>query len=281
MKRKKLYKLLFILIFLELAAIIGIKGYAIIRDTITDSAMENASKSGKKNKKNKNTDSTKDSDLNTSSSENNSSNENLSDEPSYDFTTVEDSYFDDALFIGDSRTVGLRTFGHFPNSYFFAKTGISVNSLFEHPAADEATGLSLSSTLVQRKYSKVYLMIGVNDLAYGTLTEFSDSYFNAVEKIKVFQPDALIYVQSIVGITQAKELSSPRGFNNQTVINRNAMLKSKCDEKNVFYLDLFSAFKNDLGYLDSKYSSDGLHINPDSLSLWEDYLKTHAIQSSK
>lgn len=48
--------------------------------------------------------------------------------PKNDFTQVDLSYFDDALFIGDSRTVGLRDYsvGNLKNATFFCHEGMSA-----------------------------------------------------------------------------------------------------------------------------------------------------------
>lgn len=280
MKRKKFLTLFFILISIELVIIIGLKGYGVIHDilSMTDSNQPGSSKIS--SKKNPSQDKNKEGTVSeiSSSEDIEETPESSSSIKNHKFITVDDTYFDDdCLFIGDSRTVALRAFGSFPNSFFFAKTGINVNGLFEYPANDELTGQTLRFILNQRKYNKIYIMIGVNDLSYGTLNSFSDSYFAVIDKIREYQPDALIYVQSIIGITKWKENGSPRDFNNQTVINRNAILQSKCDGENVIYLDLFSAYMDKEGYLDKQYSSDGLHITPSSLYIWEEYLKTHAI----
>ena len=42
------------------------------------------------------------------------------------FTTVDASYFDDALFIGDSRTVGIAEYGSLKNATYFADVGLNV-----------------------------------------------------------------------------------------------------------------------------------------------------------
>ena len=98
---------------------------------------------------------------------------------------VDIAYFDDAVFIGDSRTVGLRAFGSFVNSAYFAKTGISVNSFFMYPALDEETNLTLTQTLSQRQFKKVYIMIGVNDAAMVPLNDFETQFFDAIREIQL------------------------------------------------------------------------------------------------
>lgn len=190
---------------------------------------------------------------------------------------VDISYFDDALFLGDSRTVGLRAFGSFTDSSYFAKTGISVNSFFMYPALDEETGLTLTQTLSRREYKKIYIMIGVNDAAMVPLEDFEAQFFDAVKQIQELQPTAIIYIQSILGVTKNKELNDPKHYSNERVLQRNALLKSKCDGKKLVYLDVFSVFTDAEGYLNSLNSSDGLHLNAEDYKLWCNYLLEHGL----
>lgn len=274
MKRKKRYRLFLYMILFELLIIIGIVGYATVKESLVSPRFKLPSLNEALNLdiKEKKEETAKEEEETTQNGE------ETSPPKKQEFISVDASYFDDALFIGDSRTVALRAFGSFQGAHFFAKTGISVNALFEYPASDEVTGLSLRHILSQRQYKKIYLMIGVNDLSYGTLFDFTDSYFKAVSTIREYQPSALIFVQSIVGITKQKERNSPHSFNNETVLNRNSMLKLRCEEENCIYLDLFSVFRDGENYLDTNLSSDGLHIKPDKTYIWEDFLKTHAIE---
>ena len=48
-------------------------------------------------------------------------------------TAVDDSYFDDALFIGDSRIDDMHSFSGLNNATYYAKTGMSVYRLFKDP----------------------------------------------------------------------------------------------------------------------------------------------------
>ena len=54
------------------------------------------------------------------------------------FIQVDDSYFDDAVFIGDSRTVGLHDYGGLDHSDFFATVGMNIYDLC-FPDTDLAT----------------------------------------------------------------------------------------------------------------------------------------------
>ena len=261
---------LIIAIVIELGAITAIQAYKIINEAMTLKNDEVAAQSNIKPKKNKNSDTKK------------SSSSLIAEvEPSPPekpkLGLVDPSYFDDALFLGDSRTVGLRAFGSFTNSAYFAKTGISVNSFFIYPTPDENTGLTLTQTLMQRQFKKIYIMIGVNDAGIVSLEEFDSQFSDAIRQIREIQPDAIIYIQSILGVTKNKELSDPYHFNNANILERHALLKSKCDGKSLVYLDVFSVFNDEEGYLDSIYSADGLHLNSEDYKIWCAYLTEHGL----
>jgi len=54
---------------------------------------------------------------------------NVEKEENIQKTDTDNSYFSDALFIGDSRTVGIGAFGNIKNATFFANTGMSIYNL--------------------------------------------------------------------------------------------------------------------------------------------------------
>ena len=269
-KIKVILTALLITVLLELIALVGFKAYQIINASLNQETNEIAKKEKTEKKEENNKESTV-----SSISSTIATSSSISSEP--ELGPVDPSYFDDALFLGDSRTVGLRAFGSFVNSSYFAKTGISVNSFFIYPALDENTGLTLTQTLLQRQYKKIYIMIGVNDAAIIPLEDFETQFFDAIRQIQELQPDAVIYIQSILGVTKNKELGDPYHYSNAKVLERNELLKSRCDGKSLIYLDVFSVFSDYEGYLNSLYSNDGLHLNSSDYQAWCDYLLAHGL----
>ena len=269
-KIKVILTALLITVLLELIALVGFKAYQIINASLNQEANEIAKKEETEEKEDNNKESTA-----SSTSSTIATSSSISSEP--ELGPVDLSYFDDALFLGDSRTVGLRAFGSFVNSSYFAKTGISVNSFFIYPALDENTGLTLTQTLLQRQYKKIYIMIGVNDAAIIPLEDFETQFFDAIRQIQELQPGAVIYIQSILGVTKNKELGDPYHYSNAKVLERNELLKSRCDGKSLIYLDVFSVFSDYEGYLSSYSSNDGLHLNSSDYAAWCDYLLAHGL----
>ena len=81
------------------------------------------------------------------------------------FTTVDASYFDDALFIGDSRTVGIAEYGNLKNATYFADVGLNVYVAQTKAVAVKNVGtVTLPQLLSQKIFGKVYIMLGINEL---------------------------------------------------------------------------------------------------------------------
>ena len=132
------------------------------------------------------------------------------------FTTVEDSYFDDALFIGDSRTVGLSEYGDLQNADFFATTGMSVyNVLTETVSVPSVGKVTLDELLGGMTYGKVYLMLGINELGYD-FNSTVEKYGQVVDYIREKQPDAIIYIEANLHVTKSRS-DSDKIFNNRNI----------------------------------------------------------------
>ena len=194
-----------------------------------------------------------------------------------DEENVDDSYFDDAVFIGDSRTVGLHDYGGLDHSDFFATVGMNIYDLWKD-AFCEVNGkkVTLEEALKAKQYKKVYFQIGINEMGRGTLDGFMNEYQNAVEKFKTLQPDAVIYVQAIMHVTQKKSDSDPI-FNNPGIDARNQRIQQLADGVRVFYIDVNEVVCDDQGGLKQELTFDNLHLYGSKYNIWVDFLKTKGI----
>ena len=121
------------------------------------------------------------------------------------YHTVDDSYFDDAVFIGDSRTVGMYEYGGLEKtSTFYASTGLTIYKMFDSAIVSvpgQKKKITVEEALSQKQFSKIYLMIGINEMGTGTVESFMKAYGEAVQHLQELQPDAVIYLQAIMKVT--------------------------------------------------------------------------------
>lgn len=215
---------------------------------------------------------------NTDASENTTVIENTKDTL---FQNVDNSYFNDALFIGDSRTVGLYLYGSItkdaPDAIFFADVGLTVDDAINNTILvppESGNYLSLSWLLNNKKFSKVYIMLGINEVGTGTPETFSEQYSKLINIIHESLPEATIYIQSMISITNDRN-SKGDCINIDNINSRNNAIKNLANNNYIYYLDINEILTDSNGFLKNDLTSDGVHLKSSSLSLWEDYLKKH------
>ena len=190
------------------------------------------------------------------------------DAPASPFTTVDASYFDDALFIGDSHTDGFKDYADLPNADYLCHNGLTVWSAVEK--AEFPGRRTLAQALKGKHYGKIYLMLGINELGTGTAESWAAQYKVLLDEVRKLQPDAIIFLQAIFHTTQEK--SDTTFFKNSTIDARNAEIEKFADNETVFYIDCNPVFDDDTGALTPEYSGDGVHVKAPYYVMWRDYL---------
>ena len=201
-------------------------------------------------------------------------------EPEIRIGRVEDDYFADALFLGDSRTVGLSKYGVWgETATFYATTGMTIYKLLGAEIValpEQPDTISVEEALQHQSFGKIYIMMGINEVGSGTAESFAQTYGEVVARLQELQPDAVIYIQSILKVTQAR---SDKGdyINNEAIQTRNEALSQLADGEKVFYLDVNEALRDENGALNSDYTFDGVHLKAKYISLWEEFLRDNAV----
>ena len=186
-----------------------------------------------------------------------------------EFSSSDMSYFDDALFIGDSRTVGIRDFGTIKNADYFCDVGLTAALAFDSPVE----GVYLDNLIDSKQYGKIYIMLGINEV--GNDFEYTLTQYRAlVDKVRAHQPDAIIYVMANLHVAADAETYA---INNEAINYLNGRMAELSDGKKVFYLDVNEIFDNDYGYLNDEYTSDGVHVYAEYYETWCNWLCDHAV----
>ncbi len=191
-------------------------------------------------------------------------------------TDADLSYFDDALFIGDSRTVGLYEYGGLGNAEVFAHSGMSIYKVFNEKfvlrSGEETT---LEEVLSQRQFGKIYIMLGINELGYDfeqTVNRFQET----LEIIQKKQENAIIFIQANLHITKVKSEESDL-FNNENIDRYNEAISKLADGKSIFYLDANSLYDDADGCLAEEFTTDHTHILGKYYVEWVDYILENAV----
>ncbi len=194
-------------------------------------------------------------------------------------TPVDDSYFSDAVFIGDSRMEGFRNASGITQGQFFTSVGMSLSGLISKPLIKQGDEtITVAAAVSGGSYGKIYLMLGTNDLGEYDLEGFHDRFTSAAARLLELQPNAILYVCSIIYVEEAKAMPvSGEYVNNTNVDKLNAILLQICEEQGYYYIDLNEILSNGNGGLIEGASSDGVHVYPDYCKQMLDYLKSHYV----
>lgn len=198
-----------------------------------------------------------------------------------EFCEVDESYFDDAVFIGDSRTVGLRDYGGLDKATFYATVGLNIYDMWTEKFCEvDGKKVTLEEALGQRQFGKVYFQIGINEMGRGNLESFMQQYEMSLQKFKQLQPDAVIYVQGIMRVTKEKS-DADKIFNNEGICARNDRIAQLADNRTVFYIDMNEVVCDGQGNLRDDLTFDDLHLFGSKYGIWVDFLKTKGIETQQ
>lgn len=190
---------------------------------------------------------------------------------------VEDAYFEDAVFLGDSRTEGFRLYSGLKTGTYLCATGATVESVFSRNVLDTGAGkVPLMDGLSGVACGKIYVMLGINELGWPRTEDFRDQYAKIVDRVREVHPDAKIVLQSILPVS-AKYNARGSYINNDRIAVFNQIVRDLAEEKECFYLDVSAAVTGEDGCLKPELNFDGVHLNPAGCRLWLEYLRTHSV----
>ena len=190
---------------------------------------------------------------------------------------VDDSFFDDALFIGDSRTQAIDYSGLFPNSTFFAYRGLNTITAMKSPFVNEYDeDFMLVDALANHpEFTKIYICFGINDFWF-LESAFREKYSILIDAIKEAAPQAEIYMYSTVPVLDGMQ-KAESGLNNAKMLRLNQIAVEVAKAKGVKFVDVSEAFIQEDGfrYLTEDQSVDGIHLYYYEIVKVSEYLRTH------
>lgn len=193
---------------------------------------------------------------------------------SFAFEAVDESYFDDVLFIGDSRTVGLRDYTDLSeHADFYCETSLTIYKVLEENFKGQGT---VTDALAAKDYGKIYLMVGINELGRGTTEDFMAEYTKVVDTLHELAPEAKIFIQGIMRVS-GKKNASDAIFNNSNIDARNNAIATLADNVQFFYIDVNEAVCDEEGNLKEEYTFDQIHLLGVYNDLWKQFLLEHGV----
>ena len=190
-------------------------------------------------------------------------------------------YFADALFIGDSRTDGLRLYSGITGADFYCYKGLTVFEMDDRAVVELNGGTYTVYEALEKgpQYKKIYISLGINELGYFNDTAFHDTFGAFLAHVKATQPGAVVYLENLVPVNAQKcaEYNQPYYVNNDRVADYNAIYPQLAAEYQVAFLDVADALTDESGLLPADATVDGVHFTKAWYQNWLAYLMSHTV----
>ncbi len=152
----------------------------------------------------------------------------------------------------------------------------SVPVLNRGISSDQTYGLlARLDEVLRHRPSKIFLMIGINDLLLGLPENTIETqYRNIVQKIRSESHDSELYLLSILPINnEVKKI----GIENSKIQAMNAHITQIARDYTLPYIDVYTPLTDASGNLAVKFTDDGVHLQALGYIVWKnsiaEYLK--------
>lgn len=203
-----------------------------------------------------------------------------------------DDYFDDALFVGDSVSHGLKLYTsmyekgifsgmtfHTGACYGFNNCLSAVTNKSLHPVY-QGQQRTIWEMISLTNPNKVFIGFGLNDFGCVTTKNVKNCLDKIIANIRAVKPDIQIILLSSGYFTKAGEKYNP-SMNDFRVCSRqrdyNQFVLEYCNSLGLDYIDVSNCFADEYGYLDKDLAMDNYcHPHIKHYHMWRDILYGYA-----
>jgi hexosaminidase len=187
------------------------------------------------------------------------------------FESMPDTEEGEVIFLGNSITAG----GHWSELFNDLKVknrGIS---------GDVTGGILLRlDEVTNRKPAKIFLLIGINDLAKGIpIDTICGNMALIIQRVKQSSPGTDLFIQSVLPVNDSignQFHGHKKKAEDVTIVN--TRLEEMATENGFVYVDLNTAFSDSDGKLNALYTNDGLHINGAGYQHWKSLVEKYVYE---
>jgi len=163
------------------------------------------------------------------------------------------------IMVGDSITATGKWKEYFPTE--------NIEN-FGIPGDDSYGVLNRLDVVIAKKPSKIFLLIGINDLNKSCSDgQVIDNYNLILWKLKQKLPHTEVYVQSVLP-------TNGKIRNNEDIKRLNVEIKRITTLSKNTYMDMYAKFLGTDGNIKPEYVTDGLHLNEAGYIVWVRELST-------
>ncbi|MBQ8837044.1 MAG: hypothetical protein IJ002_06020 [Clostridia bacterium] len=189
-------------------------------------------------------------------------------------------YLSKIVFLGDSRTYGLKAFamlegGEDTTKVWTPKNGtMSIWDMQFQKVVHPTSGVEMTSAEAAAvdKPEILIISLGFNGFEMVGKEYFVSEYVKLIESIKAVSPVTKIILQSMFPVCRSYTY-----IDNGSIKEGNGWIMEIAESTGCFYLNTAEVLCDSDGYLIEDYSSDGCHLTPLGLDVQIEYICTHMI----
>ncbi len=184
-----------------------------------------------------------------------------------------EDYYSDAVFIGSSALSGLSDYEYTDPENMLLSDSIRLDNFNTLILSENDEQSSISEAAARKNASKIYIMVGLHDLADIDSTELFDGLEAFIDDVSKQGSVKKIYLISLLPVPADTEgvVAS-----NTDIDAYNSLLLKFADKMRVGYLDVNTEFKGNDGKLPSSAAElNGVRLKKDYYEKLSDYILTH------
>ena len=193
--------------------------------------------------------------------------------------TVDDSYFQDTFFGGDSRMGSLYLYSDLRDKgaeIYYAES-MRVYTMDTMPVQELDGKTTLAELLDKTEKKNIYLLLGINEIRSDNFDDWASYYDEEViQPILKRMPDAHIYLMLNYHVREVT------GLDTETLDQHLKMINDKMIEiakkNHIYYLDVDDEMTDTDGMIKEEYVWDGLHFNVEGAEAYADYIARHTVK---
>lgn len=190
-------------------------------------------------------------------------------------------YVDETLFIGDSNTVRMMSYGHTTLSNDVGAVSMGIQHVISKPIVffygyEDAVTVPKAVEIIQPK--RIVITYGTNNTIGWSDKTFITEYEKALKAIKKAYPYAEIIINSVPPIDKERENLA---VTMQTIDSFNVALAKLAKSGGYKFLNSAEALKDEkTGFAKTDYTiSDGIHLSKKGMEALFNYIRTHSYET--
>lgn len=191
---------------------------------------------------------------------------------------VEDSYWQDTFFGGDSRMGSLYLYSDLRDkgATIWYQESLSLYGVESTAMSDSGSNDTLYNLLMNNTKHNIYLMLGLNEIRNSSFEDWESYYDEIIQEVKQKQPDAKIYLMGSYHPLEVSGLDDDQLSQQLNLVN--GAMQDIAAKEHIYYYDTNDGLTDDSGKVRSDLLWDGIHFNQDGAQAFADQIALHVVK---